>query len=50
MTIIIYFHHSQYQNIKVYFMYLVGQRLRADYLKLVSYERLVLLMSFVLSP
>jgi Transposase DDE domain len=50
MTIIIYFHQSHYRNFKAYYMEHVCQHLRAEFPKLVSYERFVILMPSVLGP
>jgi hypothetical protein len=50
MTIIIYFHQSQYRNFKAYYMEHVCQYLQAEFPKLVSYERSVILMPSVLGP
>jgi hypothetical protein len=50
MTIIIYFHQSQYRNFKAYYTEHVCQHLRGEFPKLVSYERFVILMSSVLGP
>ena len=50
MTIIIYFHQSQYRNFKAYYTEHVCQYLRAEFPKLVSYERFVILMPSVLGP
>ena len=50
MTIIIYFHHSQYRNFKAYYTEHVCQHLRAEFPNLVSYERFVSLMPSVLGP
>ena len=50
MTIMIYVHLSQYRNFKAYYTEHVCQHLRAEFPKLVSYERFVTLMSSVLGP
>lgn len=50
MTIIIYFHQSQYRNFKAYYREHVCQHLRTEFPKLVSYERFVSLMPAVLGP
>lgn len=50
MTIIIYFHQSQYRNFKAYYTEHVCQYLRGEFPKLVSYERFVILMPSVLGP
>jgi hypothetical protein len=50
MTIIISFHQSQYRNFKAYYTEHVCQHLRAEFPKLVSYERFVILMPSVLGP
>jgi transposase len=50
MTIIIYFHQSQYRNFKAYYTKHVFEHLRAEFPKLVSYERFVILMPSVLGP
>ncbi len=50
MTIIIYFHQSQYRNFKAYYIQHVCQHLHAEFPKLVSYERFVILMPSVLGP
>lgn len=50
MTIIIYFHQSHYRNFKAYYTEHVCQQLRAEFPKLVSYERFVILMPSVLGP
>ncbi|MCI0608059.1 MAG: hypothetical protein L0Z71_03220 [Anaerolineae bacterium] len=50
MTIIIYFHQSQYRNFKAYYTEQVCQHLRAEFPNLVSYERFVILMPSVLGP
>src|SRR5258705_1365355 len=50
MTIIIYFHQSQYRNFKAYYTDYVCKSLRAEFPKLVSYERFVILMPSVLGP
>jgi hypothetical protein len=50
MTIIIYFHQSQYRNFKAYYTEHVCQHLRGEFPKLVSYERFVILMPSVLGP
>ena len=50
MTIVIYFHQSQYRNFKAYYTEHVCQHLRAEFPKLVSYERFVILMPSVLGP
>jgi len=50
MTIIVYFHQSQYRNFKAYYTKHVCQDLRAEFPKLVSYERFVILMPSVLGP
>jgi len=50
MTIMIYFHQSQYRNFKAYYTEHVCQYLRGEFPKLVSYERFVVLMPSVLGP
>jgi len=50
MTIIIYFHHSQYRNFKAYYTDHVCRHLRTEFPKLISYERFVILMPSVLGP
>ena len=50
MTIIIYFHQSQYRNFKAYYTEHVCRYLRGEFPKLVSYERFVILMPSVLGP
>ena len=50
MTIIIYFHQSQYRNFKAYYTEHVSKHLRAEFPNLVSYERFVILMPSVLGP
>jgi transposase len=50
MTIIIYFHQSHYRNFKAYYTKHVCQHLRAEFPRLVSYERFVILMPSVLGP
>ena len=50
MTILIYFHQSQYRNFKAYYREHVCKHLRAEFPKLVSYERFVILMPSVLGP
>jgi transposase len=50
VTIIIYFHQSQYRNFKAYYTKHVCQHLRAEFPNLVSYERFVILMPSVLGP
>src|SRR6266496_2125226 len=50
MTIIVYFHQSQYRNFKAYYIQHVCQHLHAEFPKLVSYERFVILMPSVLGP
>ncbi len=50
MTIIIYFHHSQYRNFKAYYTEHVCLHLRGEFPNLVSYERFVILMSSALGP
>jgi DDE family transposase len=50
MTIIIHFHQSHYRDFKTYYREQVCQHLRAEFPKLVSYERFVLLMPSVLGP
>ena len=50
MTIIIYFHQSHYRNFKAYYTDYVCKQLRAEFPKLVSYERFVILMPSVLGP
>ena len=50
MTIIIYFHHSQYRNFKAYYTEHVCQHLSGEFPNLVSYERFVILMPTVLGP
>lgn len=50
MTIIIYFHQSQYRNFKAYYTEHVRQHLRSEFPNLVSYERFVSLMPSVFGP
>jgi transposase len=50
MTILIYFHQSQYRNFKAYYREHVCKHLRAEFPKLVSYERFVILVPSVLGP
>lgn len=50
MTIIIHFHQSRYRHFKAYYTEHVCQHLRAEFPKLVSYERFVVLMPSVLGP
>ena len=50
MTIVIYFHQSRYRTFKAYYTEHVCQHLRAEFPKLVSYERFVVLMPSVLGP
>jgi len=50
MTIMIYFHQSQYRNFKAYYTEHVCRFLHSEFPKLVSYERFVSLMPSVLGP
>jgi len=50
MTIIIHFHQSHYRDFKTYYSEHVCQHLSKEFPKLVSYERFVILMPFVLGP
>lgn len=50
MTILIHFHQSHYRDFKTYYTEHVGQHLRSEFPKLVSYERFVILMPSVLGP
>lgn len=50
MTIIIYFHQSCYRNFKSYYIEHVCQHLRAEFPKLVTYERFVALMPSAFGP
>ena len=50
MTILIYFHQSQYRTFKAYYREHVCQHLRGEFPNLVSYERFVILMPSVLGP
>lgn len=50
MTIIIYFHQSQYRNFKAYYTEHVCQHLRSEFPNLVSYERFVALMPSAFGP
>ena len=50
MTIIIYFHQSRYRNFKSYYIEHVCRHLRAEFPKLVSYERFVVLMPTAFGP
>jgi hypothetical protein len=50
MTIIIYFHQSQYRNFKAYSTEHVCVHLRAEFPHLVTYERFVILMSSAFGP
>jgi len=50
MTIVIYFHQSQYRNFKAYYQGCVLQNLRTEFPKLVSYTRFVEFIPSVLIP
>lgn len=50
MTILIHFHQSHYRDFKAYYTEHVCQHLRAEFPKLVSYERFVALLPSVLGP
>jgi len=50
MTIIIYFHQSQYRNFKAYYIEHVCQHLKAEFPHLVTYERFVVLMPSAFGP
>jgi hypothetical protein len=50
MTIVIYFHQSQYRNFKAYYQDYVLQHLRAEFPNLVSYTRFIEFMPSVLIP
>jgi len=50
MTIIIYFHQSQYRNFKAYYTEHVSVHLRGEFPNLVTYERFVSLMPSALGP
>ncbi|HXW01045.1 MAG TPA: IS982 family transposase [Anaerolineae bacterium] len=50
MTIMIYFHQSHYRDFKAYYTQYVCQHLRADFPKLVSYNRFVELIPATLLP
>jgi len=50
MTIIIYFHQSQYRNFKAYYTKQVCQHLRGEFPNLVTYERFVILMPSAFGP
>lgn len=50
MTIVIYFHQSQYRNFKAYYTEHVCTHWRTEFPNLVSYERFVILMSSILGP
>jgi len=50
MTIVIYFHQSQYRNFKAYYQDYVLQHLRSEFPKQVSYTRFVEFMPSVLIP
>lgn len=50
MTILIYFHQSGYRNFKTYYTEYVMKHLRAEFPKLVSYNRFVELMPMALFP
>ena len=50
MTILLYFHQSQYRNFKAYYTEHVCQQLRAEFPNLVTYERFVVLMPSALGP
>ena len=50
MTIIIYFHQSQYRNLKAYHTEHVDQWLKAEFPNLVTYERFLILMPFSFGP
>ena len=50
MTIIIYFHQSQYRNFKAYYTEHVCEYLRAEFPNLVTYERFVVLMPSAFGP
>ncbi len=50
MTIIIYFHQSQYRNFKAYYSEHVCKHLRAEFPNVVTYERFVILMPSAFGP
>ena len=50
MTLIIYFHQSQYRNFKAYYTEHVCEYLRAEFPNLVTYERFVVLMPSAFGP
>ena len=50
MTIIIYFHQSQYRNFKTYYTEHVCKHLKTEFPNLVTYERFVILMPSVFGP
>jgi transposase len=50
MTLIIYFHQSQYRNFKVYYTEHVCKHLKAEFPNLVTYERFVILMPSAFGP
>ena len=50
MTIIIYFHQSQYRNFKADYTEQVCQQLKAEFPNLVTYERFVVLMPSAFGP
>lgn len=50
MTIIIYFHQSQYRNFKAYYIEHVCKHLKAEFPNLVTYERFVILMPSAFGP
>ena len=50
MTLIIYFHQSQYRNFKAYYTEHVYKHLRAEFPSLVTYERFVILMPSAFGP
>jgi hypothetical protein len=50
MTIIIYFHMTRYRDFKTYYTEFVSKHLRAEFPKLVSYNRFVELMPITFLP
>jgi Transposase DDE domain len=50
ITILIYFHQSQYRNFKAYYTEYVCKQLCSEFPNLVSYERFVILMPSALGP
>lgn len=50
MTLLVYFHHSQYRTFKAYYLLFVCRHLRGAFPGLLSYQRVVALMPSVLIP